>query len=100
MTAVVPGRAGPGATRGASPEKDGKDAAPRRGILHRLLGAQPHGLLFSAPYIVFVLVVFAYPVVFAVWMSFQDYFFANATHEGIRDYLKGVLAAKPVLETA
>jgi hypothetical protein len=32
--------------------------------------------------------------------KFQDYFFANATHEGIRDYLKGVLAAKPVLETA
>ena len=31
---------------------------------------------------------------------FQDYFFANATDEGIRDYLKGVLAAKPVLETA
>ncbi|MDK2748415.1 MAG: RpiB/LacA/LacB family sugar-phosphate isomerase [Brevundimonas sp.] len=31
---------------------------------------------------------------------FQEYFFANATDEGIRDYLKGVLAAKPVLETA
>ena len=31
---------------------------------------------------------------------FQDYFFANATDEGIRDYLKGVLATKPVLETA
>ena len=31
---------------------------------------------------------------------FQDYFFANATDEGIRDYLKGVLAAKPALETA
>ena len=28
------------------------------------------------------------------------YFFANATDEGIRDYLKGVLAAKPALETA
>ena len=32
--------------------------------------------------------------------KFQDYFFANATDEGIRDYLKGVLAAKPALETA
>jgi hypothetical protein len=32
--------------------------------------------------------------------KFQDYFFANATDEGIRDYLKGVLANKPVLETA
>lgn len=42
----------------------------------RWLGAQPLGLLFSAPYLVFVGVVFAYPVVFAVWMSFHDYFFA------------------------
>ena len=32
--------------------------------------------------------------------KFQEYFFANATDEGIRDYLKGVLAANPVLETA
>ena len=40
------------------------------------LGEHPLGLLFSGPYIVFVLVIFAYPIVFAVWMSFQDYFFA------------------------
>jgi ribose 5-phosphate isomerase RpiB len=31
---------------------------------------------------------------------FQHYFFANATDEGIRDYLKGVLSASPVLENA
>lgn len=31
---------------------------------------------------------------------FQDYFFANATDDGIRDYLKGVLAMSPALETA
>lgn len=42
----------------------------------RILGAQPWGLLLSAPYLVFVLVVFAYPVVFAVWMAFHDFFFA------------------------
>ncbi len=47
---------------------------PRR--RRRWLGENPLGLLFSGPYIVFVLVVFAYPIVFAVWMSFQDYFFA------------------------
>ncbi|MEW1835247.1 sugar ABC transporter permease [Microbacterium sp. NPDC079995] len=89
MTAVVPGRAGsdPGATRGAPPQKDGQDAAGRRGILHRILGAQPHGLLFSAPYIAFVLVVFAYPVVFAVWMSFQDYFFAAPGAEVDRPFV-------------
>ena len=32
--------------------------------------------------------------------KFQDYFFANATDDGIRDYLKGVLATSPALETA
>ena len=50
------------------------DAPPRR--RRRWLGEHPLGLLFSGPYIVFVLVLFAYPIVFAVWMSFQDYFFA------------------------
>jgi multiple sugar transport system permease protein len=30
----------------------------------------------SAPYLIFVLAVFAYPLVFAIWMSFHDYFFA------------------------
>ncbi len=45
----------------------------RRG---KLLGENPLGLLFSAPYLVFVVLVFAFPLCFAVWMSFQDYFFA------------------------
>lgn len=44
--------------------------------LGRILGRQPIGVLFSAPYLVFVLAVFAVPVGFAVWMSFHDYFFA------------------------
>lgn len=61
-----PGRPGrPAPTAGTPPRRRG-----------RFLGAQPFGILFSAPYIVFVLLVFAYPVVFAIWMSFQDYFFA------------------------
>src|SRR3954447_17602445 len=43
---------------------------------HRvLLGRQPIGLLFGAPYAVFIAVVFAYPLGLAVWMSFHDYFF-------------------------
>src|SRR5512141_905309 len=41
-----------------------------------IMGRNPIGLLFSAPYLVFVIAVFAYPLVFAVWMSFHDYFFA------------------------
>src|SRR3954452_6080802 len=39
------------------------------------LGRQPIGLLFGAPYAVFIAVVFAYPLGLAVWMSFHDYFF-------------------------
>ncbi|KQQ27982.1 carbohydrate ABC transporter permease [Frondihabitans sp. Leaf304] len=47
--------------------------AKRRGP--RILGKHPLGLLFSAPYLVFVLVVFAYPLVYAVYIAFHDYFF-------------------------
>jgi multiple sugar transport system permease protein len=32
-------------------------------------------MLLAAPYAVFIVVVFAYPLGFAVWMSFHDYFF-------------------------
>ena len=51
-------------------------ASPPGRRRRRLLGANPLGLLFSAPYLVFIVLVFAYPLVFAVWMSFHDYFFA------------------------
>jgi multiple sugar transport system permease protein len=39
------------------------------------LGRQPIGLLFGAPYALFIAVVFAYPLGLAVWMSFHRYFF-------------------------
>ena len=42
----------------------------------RILGRNPLGWLFSAPYLVFVLVIFAYPLILAVYMSFHDYFFS------------------------
>ena len=42
----------------------------------RLLGRNPLGLLFSAPYLVFVLLVFAFPLVYSVWIAFHDFFFA------------------------
>ncbi len=41
-----------------------------------VFGRQPLGLLFSAPYAVFLAAIFAYPLVLAVWISFHDYFFA------------------------
>ena len=39
------------------------------------LGRHPIGLLFTAPYAVFIVFVFAYPLGLAVWMSFHRYFF-------------------------
>lgn len=53
--------------------------APRRPPPGRrvaaILGRQPIGLLFGAPYALFIAVVFAYPLGLAVWMSFHDYYF-------------------------
>ncbi|WP_213012165.1 carbohydrate ABC transporter permease [Paractinoplanes toevensis] len=42
----------------------------------RFLGRHPVGMILSAPYAVYLAVIFAYPLGFAVWMSFHDYFFA------------------------
>jgi multiple sugar transport system permease protein len=54
-------------------------AARRRPLAKRMasltLGRQPIGLLFIAPYAVFIAAVFAYPLGLAVWMSFHRYFF-------------------------
>jgi multiple sugar transport system permease protein len=48
--------------------------APRR--RRRPLGRQPLGLAFVTPYVVFLAVIFAYPLGFSVYMAFHDYFFA------------------------
>jgi multiple sugar transport system permease protein len=40
-----------------------------------VLGRQPIGLAFGAPYGVFIAVLFAYPLGLAVWISFHSYFF-------------------------
>lgn len=39
------------------------------------LGRHPVGLFLISPYVVFLAAIFAYPLVFAVWISFHDYFF-------------------------
>lgn len=41
----------------------------------RLIGRQPIGMLLSIPYVIYIAVIFAYPLGFAIWMSFHDYFF-------------------------
>jgi multiple sugar transport system permease protein len=48
----------------------------RRPLVERLLGKHPLGWLFGAPYLIFVFAIFAYPLIFAGYMSFHDYFFA------------------------
>jgi multiple sugar transport system permease protein len=48
-----------------------------RGVAaRRLLGRHPLGYLFVAPYVAFLAAIFAYPLGFAVYISFHDYFFA------------------------
>jgi multiple sugar transport system permease protein len=47
----------------------------RRGGLATVLGKQPLGIAFAAPYAIFLALIFAYPVGLAVWISFHDYFF-------------------------
>lgn len=51
-------------------------AAPRISRRARLLGKHPIGIPFVAPYVAFLIVVFAYPLGLALYMSFHDYFFA------------------------
>ncbi|WP_291042743.1 sugar ABC transporter permease [Herbiconiux sp.] len=53
----------------------------------RIFGRQPLGLLFSSPYLAFVLLVFAFPIVYAVWISFHDFFFAAPGAEPDRPFV-------------
>jgi multiple sugar transport system permease protein len=49
--------------------------AKRRSRMSALTGRHPVGMLFTAPYAVFLALIFAYPLGLAVWISFHDYFF-------------------------
>jgi len=55
--------------------------------LAALLGRQPLGMAFAAPYAAFLAVVFAYPLGLAVWISFHDYFFAAPGAEVERPFV-------------
>ena len=71
------------ARRAGRTRSDARSARRRR----RILGENPLGMLLSAPYLIFVGVVFAYPLVFAVWMSFHDYFFAAPGADVEREFV-------------
>ena len=63
--------------------------SPRVGSrrLAALLGRQPLGILLVAPYALFLVAVFAYPLGLAVWMSFHDYFFTAPGAEVDRPFV-------------
>ena len=50
--------------------------APPRSRSSQRAGRSRLGPLFIAPYVIFLVAIFAYPVGLAVYMSFRDYFFA------------------------
>lgn len=51
-------------------------ARASRTRLRSWLGEQPTGYLFLAPFVLFLVGIYAYPFFYAVYMSFFDYFFA------------------------
>jgi multiple sugar transport system permease protein len=55
--------------------RDAGGGRRRTSLVTRLFGRQPIGMLLAAPYAVFIAVIFAYPIGFAVYMSFTDYYF-------------------------
>ena len=59
------------------PGAAGGDRPPRRGqpVVRRLLGRHPIGVVLVSPYVAFVAVLSAYPILFALWISFHDFFF-------------------------
>ncbi|CAN5145234.1 sugar ABC transporter permease [soil metagenome] len=63
-------------TQRRTPVGHANASAGGTGVRHRIFGRNPLGILFSAPYLVFVLAVFAYPLIYSVWISFHDFFFA------------------------
>ena len=85
-------------TRRGRPRRSARpDARSRR----RRPRSNPLGCLFSAPYLVFVAVVFAYPLGFAVYMSFHDYFFTapgvsvDRPFVGLENYADGARPTRP-----
>ena len=65
----------PSAPVPGSPHPSGVGGAHRTSVRARILGRQPIGMVLAAPYAAFIAAVFAFPLGFAVWMSFHDYFF-------------------------
>ena len=67
-------------------------AAPRGGRMRKVFGHDPIGTAFVAPYAIFLVALFGYPLLLAVYISFFDYFFAapgavvNRPFVGLQNY--------------
>ncbi len=70
VTSAVPTPTG-SAPPSPPPASDPKRTKKKR----QLLGRNPLGIVFSAPYLVFVMLVFAYPLAYSIWIAFHDFFF-------------------------
>jgi multiple sugar transport system permease protein len=65
-------------------------AAPARASrtrLRNLLGEHPVGYLFVAPFVLFLVGIYAYPFFYAIYMSFYDYFFSAPGAEVVRPFV-------------
>jgi multiple sugar transport system permease protein len=51
-------------------------AAQRGGRIRNVFGHDPIGVVFAAPYAIFLVALFGYPLLLAIYISFFDYFFA------------------------
>jgi multiple sugar transport system permease protein len=71
-------------------------ARASRSRLKRLLGEQPIGYLFAAPFVIYLIGIYAYPFFYAIYMSFFNYFFAAPGAEverpfvGLANYAKAL----------
>ncbi len=50
-------------------------SSARTGVVSKILGRHPLGLVFVTPYVIFVCGVLAIPLVYSVWISFHDFIF-------------------------
>lgn len=86
--------------RQRAPVAEGRPEPPpgtRRPWLRRIFGREPVGLALGLPYAAFIAVVFAYPLLMAVWMSFHDYFFTAPGAEVPRPFV-GLANYRTVLD--
>lgn len=59
----------------------------KHGLARRVVGRQPIGAAFAAPYLIFWVALFAWPLGLAVWMSFREYFFVAPGAEVDRPFV-------------